>query len=121
MTMTETWRSPAGVPAVLTPYTPEPYVPDDDEEYYDEGWYADFPGQRPPQSYRMVTLWGVTVDDFTVFPLDPWSPYDAASDRLVREGWTPPPPTDEELAQCEHGLSLRLCAGPEHYPMEEER
>lgn len=81
----EVWFSPDGVRCYLHPYVPEP---PDSEEW--EPWYPEQPGMRPPQSYKMVRVDppNTIEDDFTVFPVDPWSPYDAASDRLVREGWT---------------------------------
>lgn len=108
----EIWASPTGERCYLRAVRFE--IPDD-EDY--EPWYPEGPGQRPPQCYRMVgIISGATYDEFTVFPVDPWSPCDAASDLLIREGWTPPPPTPEELATCEHGLSASLCAGPMHYP-----
>lgn len=113
----EVWTSPAGVEAELHAAAFDPYVPETEDEYYDAyEWHADFPGQRPPQRYKMVAADGTVVDDFVVSPCGGWSAYDAASDRLVREGWAPPP-YDE--AECEHGLSLALCAGPGHYPSDE--
>lgn len=105
----EVWESPAGVAATLEPV--------DVPGLLDE-WYPESPGARPPRVYRMVDAAGLTVTEFTVFPVEPWSWYDAASDLLVKEGWTPPPPTAEDLAVCEHGLSVSLCAGPGHYPEE---
>ena len=100
----EIWISPKGNPGELH------YVGTIDE------WYADFPGQRPPACYELRQVGGSGLMRYTVFPLEPWSAYDAISDTLRRDGWTPP--TAEEMAECEHGLSAALCAGPMHYPMD---
>jgi hypothetical protein len=111
----EVWTAPNGVTVWLEPAAFDP-CPDDDG-CDDEGWFAESPGQRPPQRYLLrSTVTGDVLDDFVVFPVEPWSPYDAASDRLIRDGYQPPTPTAEELAECEHGLSQQLCAGPGHYP-----
>lgn len=89
----------------------------DEEAEMWEPWYADFPGQRPPQTYQLTEVGRPfdVVDEFTVFPVGGWSWYDAAQDRLLRDGYDGPPPSEEDLAVCEHGLSQRLCAGPNHY------
>jgi hypothetical protein len=80
-----------------------------------EGWFAEGPGQRAPACYE---LWAGErlVATHTVFPVEPWSAYDAISDRLVAEGWDGPPVEDPGV--CPHGLSAALCAGPGHYPLD---
>ncbi len=80
-------------------------------------WYADQPGQRPPQFYRVFGRRGEPVEDIVVHPVEPWSAYDAVGDKLRARGWEDLAPQDD--ATCEHGLSASLCAGPEHYPMDE--
>lgn len=89
----------------------------DEEAAMWEPWYPDFPGERPPQTYQLTRVGNPydVVAEFTVFPVGGWSWYDAASDRLLRDGYDPPPPTEADLAVCEHGLSARLCSGPNHY------
>lgn len=120
MTTTEAWTDPAGRLAELVavahptaaPLAAEGYP----EDYEDDGWFADFPGQRPPQSYELRSVVdGSVLRSDTVFPVEPWSWYDAIADRLVADGWTPPAPTEAELEECEHGLSAMLCSGPNHY------
>ncbi len=116
MPATETWVSPAGVPVTIKPVAFEPYVPADDEDYFDDAWFPEEPGQRPPQRYLIVAVAdGTTVDDRTVFPYAPWSAYDAIADILLAEGYEPPPLTAEELAECEHGMSAINCSGPNHF------
>ena len=105
----EIWLDPMGRPARLIPVgTPNL-----------DGWYADEPGQRPPYQYRIEAVHNPRLAlTETVFPYEPWSPYDAISDRLTANGFTPPAPTEAEMAVCEHGLSAQLCSGPGHYPMD---
>lgn len=82
-------------------------------------WYPDQKGQRPPATYRVEAVHNARLAlTETVLPVEPWNAYDAISDRLVRMGFTPPPPTEAEMATCVHGLSASLCAGPGHYPMD---
>jgi len=110
----EIWIDPQGRPAYLIPVGPPTLVDEDGE-----GWYPDQPGQRPPYEYRIQAAHNERLAlKRVVFPVEPWSPYDAISDTLIREGFTPPAPTAEELATCQHGLSLSLCAGPGHYPQD---
>jgi hypothetical protein len=104
----EVWTDPAGVRAELIPVANDPEL--------DAEWYPDFPGQRPPRSYELRSGDGSVVRSDTVFPLEPWSWYDAISDRLAADGWSPPALDPAELEQCVHGLSASLCAGPGHYP-----
>lgn len=112
----EVWTSPDGVEAYLTPVPLTP--PDPDDEFY-EPWFAESPGARPPGRYNLIAVDdGRVVFDYTVYPYEPWSWYDAISDILLRDGWEPPPLTEEEMALCEHGMSAWLCAGPSHYPMD---
>jgi hypothetical protein len=108
VTDNELWTSPDGFVCELVP------VPWPDEFE----WYADQPGQRPPRFYELTSVDDVFTEERVVYPVEPWSPYDAISDQLIRDGWTGPPPTEEQLATCEHGLAAWLCAGPEHYPMD---
>lgn len=105
----EIWTTPEGVFVELHP------VPNhfDDE---DGGWFPEEPGQRPPQSYELRDANGSVALAFTVFPNEPWSPYEAASDKLVSWGFAPP--ASEPDALCEHGLSASLCSGPNHYDYE---
>lgn len=112
MTMeAEIWVSPDGIPCELTPVD----LPVDDEE----PWFPESPGQRPPRAYELRAVGDASnvVEHFTVFPVEPWSPYDAVSDRLRAYGWEPPEP--EPYVECEHGLNFDLCAGPMHYPQED--
>lgn len=115
--MNEIWVSPEGLACELH-YVP--FQPSTDDPDW-EPWYPDEPGQRPPAHYELrSTFSGDVAKCLTVFPVEPWSPYDAVSDQLVRNGWHPPPLTPEELAECPHGLSAQLCADPiNHYPREE--
>ena len=106
--MPEIWTSPDGLPAALTLVELPPLADGDD------GWFPEGPGELPPRSYEM-RVGPIAVWERTVFPYEPWSPYDAVSDILRHEGWTPPPPTDAEMAECEHGMSARYCSGPGHY------
>lgn len=107
----EVWMDPQGRPAYLIPVG----APD----FGEDGWYADQPGQRPPFEYRIQAAHNERLAlKWVVFPVEPWSPYDAISDILVAEGFTPPSPSADELLTCQHGLSLSLCAGPGHYPQE---
>ena len=101
----ELWLSPEGVTATLEPAS----WPDDFE------WYAEGPGQRPPQFYEM-RQGAEILKEFVVFPYEPWSPYDAAVDRLRGDGWTLTNPP--EFRTCEHGMNAELCYGPSHYPMD---
>lgn len=104
----EIWLDPLGRPARLIPVG----MPD----YGDDPWFPEQPGQRPPYEYRIEAVHNPRLAlREVVFPVEPWSPYDAISDRLVARGWTPPAPTEEEMAECEHGLSARWCSGPNHY------
>lgn len=81
-----------------------------------DDWYPEEPGQRHPMRYAMVNEAGQDVYAFTVFPLEPWSPYDAASDHLAALGYVM---RDEPVFEtCEHGMDANLCAGPGHYPMD---
>lgn len=127
----EVWTSPSGVACYLSPVSraesdrrEREYLStlSDEEldEWYsvggDEGWYPDFPGEREPLLYELIDVdTGVVVDSFVSRPYEPFNWYDAVSDELTREGWEGPPPTEEDLAVCEHGLSARLCSGPGHY------
>jgi len=74
-------------------------------------WYADDPGQRPPQGYE-ITI-GATIHQTTVSPYEPWSAADALSDHLHAQGWTDLDAVEPD--ECEHGLSADLCSGPAHY------
>ena len=102
--MSEIWTSPDGIACELF------YVGGVDD------WFPEGPGQRPPARYelRVHGHRDIVVEEHTVFPLEPWSPYDAISDRLIAYGWEPPP--SEPEPDCEHGLSANLCHGPNHYP-----
>jgi len=52
-------------------------------------WFAEGPGQRPPQFYEVRELGKIkATDTFAVYPVEPWSAYDAASDKLRGWGWT---------------------------------
>lgn len=102
--MIEVWTSPDGRLAALNPIRST------------HDWYPEGPGHRPPQTYEMTDDNGDPIESFTVFPVEPWSPYDAAFDRLRGMGWVPP--VQEPEPTCEHGLSASLCAGPGHYPMD---
>lgn len=109
----EIWLDPLGRPAELRHVGLTAYDGDD-------AWYAEQPGQLHPHTYEVRNVANPRLRlTRVVFPVEPWSPYDAISDLLVRDGWTPPAATVEELATCEHGLSAQLCAGPNHYPMED--
>ena len=92
------WRTAGGEVVTVEPTQ----WPDDFD------WYPEGPGQRMPQFY--------TVGDrtFPVFPLEPWSPAEALSDLLTSWGWEDLTPQPETLL-CDHGLSLDLCSGPNHY------
>ena len=104
----EIWTDPLGRPAKLIPVG----MPD----FGDDPWFAEAPGQRPPYEYRIEAAHNSRLAlTRVVFPVEPWNAYDAISDILVRDGFTPPPPTAEDLAECEHGLSAHLCTGPNHY------
>jgi hypothetical protein len=106
----EIWLDPMGRPAHLIPVG-EP-VPAEGED----PWFADDPGMRPPFTYRIEAVHNPRLAlTETVCPYEPWNYYDAISDRLIRNGWTPPAPTEGEMAECEHGLSARWCSGPNHY------
>ena len=104
----EVWISPNGTATTLHNVV-LPALPDED------GWFADDPGQGRPVAYELRAADGYVVDSLVVTPYAPWSPYDTVSDALVRDGWTPPAPTDAEDAECEHGMSARLCSGSAHY------
>jgi len=104
--MPEIWISADGLPAELTLVDFAPLADGDD------GWFPEGPGERPPRAYEMRVGPNV-VWERVVFPVAPWSPYDAVADILVAEGWAPPPSDDD--AECEHGMSARLCSGPRHY------
>lgn len=89
---------------------------DEDAEFY-EPWFAEGPGQREPRYYDLVNLTtGESVRLCTGVVYEPWTYFDAISDKLKAWGWTDT--TLEEPGTCEHGLSAALCAGPEHYPMD---
>lgn len=104
--------------ASLTPEALAAHEADLEEYGYDEGWYPDFPGEREPLLYELVDVaTGEVADDtFVSRPYWPDNWYDAVVPSVMARGYEPPPPTEEELAVCEHGLSARLCAGPMHYP-----
>jgi|PlaIllAssembly_1097288.scaffolds.fasta_scaffold00151_3 hypothetical protein len=111
----EIWTTAEGVAAKLLPVDFEPYD-GDDEEFGGYEWFPEGPGQRPPQRYVLEAVeTGEIIFDYTVFPYAPWSPYDAIFDVLMKEGFTPPPPTEAELALCEHGMSANGCSGPNHF------
>jgi len=101
----EIWTDPEGRALDLVPVAQD----------FDDGWYPESPGQRPPQTYHMRDGFGITHAEHTVLPLAPWSAYDAIHDRLQREGWTRDTSNDEPYESCEHGLSASLCSGPNHY------
>lgn len=78
----------------------------------DEPWFPEEPGQtehgfcdsyeiHEPHTYTALNGWHLKCPGFTAEAL-------AA---LEREAAEPP---------CEHGLSARLCAGPAHYPADED-
>ena len=52
-----------------------------------EGWYPESPGERPPQAYELRTLGTGEVERVTVYPVEPWSAYDAITDQLLARGW----------------------------------
>ncbi len=99
----------------------------DEDDGYDEGWYPDFAGDRPPVAYELVAVNGIAGPGGAVTEAKHYytvtgayySAYDEVAHMLYSDGWEGPPPTAEELAECEHGLSARLCAGPGHYPMDD--
>ena len=93
----------------------------DEEDYGDDGWFPESPGERPPVAYKLVPVDGVGDDHHYTVRGAYYCAYDDVAYMLVRDGWTPPPLTEAELATCEHGLSARLCAGPGHYPMDNDR
>lgn len=103
--MTEVWTHDDGSTAELVVADTDP-----------GDWFPESPGHRPPVTYELRSA-GVAVGVWTVFPVEPWGPWDALVDLLAREGWRPPA---EEYRTCEHGLSADLCAGPNHYPNEGE-
>ena len=81
------------------------------------GWYAEAPGEREPQTYRLDnTKTGESITH-TVSPIEPWNAYDAIVDRCVAWGWKDT--TYVDPGKCEHGLSADLCAGPNHYPADD--
>ena len=79
-------------------------------------WFPESPYERPPQTYRIDNNNTGESILTTVFPLEPWSAYDAIGDRLAGWGWTDT--TYEDPGTCEHGMSAALCEGPNHYPMD---
>lgn len=101
----ETWVHPNGLPCKLVPVPTEG----------DGEWFAEEPGQRPPQSYELRPEVPGLKFGFTVHPGELWSAYDAISDELVRTGWHRDTANDEPYRECEHGLSADLCSGPNHY------
>ena len=102
----EVWVSPKGTPCHLVPVEP----PADFE------WYAEGPGQRGVWFYEMRHVGtGTVVASPVARPVEPWSPYDAISDKARAAGWRRLAGEGEEDRQCEHGLSLDLCSGPNHY------
>lgn len=72
-----------------------------------EGWLPDGPGQRPPQQYQVTWLeWSMGIhgivrspsreaEYITIYPLEPWSAYDAITDELHRRGWREQAPTTQ--------------------------
>lgn len=98
------WSAPDGLVLEVVPTQ----WPDDFE------WFAEGPGQRPPQFYDMMASDGITYKSLVVFPVEPWNPADALADKLVSQGYKDLSPIDEET--CEHGMSASLCHGPQHYP-----
>lgn len=106
----EIWRSPKGTECYLVPVS----WPDGFD------WFAEGPGQRPPQFYEMRCVrTGTVVAAPVVYPYEPWSPYDAIHDKAVRAGWERlPHPKDRPFERhygCPHGLSMDRCYGPGHY------
>lgn len=81
-----------------------------------DGWYPEAPGQREPQSYELRNIETGEVERVTVFPVEPWSAYDAITDVLTARGWFNGDRLDR--GTCEHGMSADLCAGPGHYPVD---
>lgn len=109
----ELWSVPEGnFAGQLVELRPAPW-PDDFE------WFAEGPGQRSPQFYDLALKDGTIVRSTVVFPCEPWSPYDAISDKLRAEGYERQDHPDDRHDVCEHGLSANLCSGPNHYPDEE--
>jgi len=102
----EVWVSPKGTPCHLVPVA----TPADFE------WFAEEPGDRAPQFYEMRHVGtGTVVASPVAWPVAPWSPYDAISDKARAAGWRCLDDEGREDRQCEHGLSLELCSGPLHY------
>ena len=58
------------------------------EEQDFEPWFAEEPGQKPPVTFSLITEDGQVFDQITVFPLEPWTAWDAIEDRLMADGWT---------------------------------
>ena len=81
-----------------------------------EGWYPEAPGERPPQAYELRNIETGEVERVTVYPVEPWSAYDAITDVLTARGWFNGDRLDR--GTCEHGMAADLCAGPGHYPMD---
>jgi hypothetical protein len=103
----EIWTDKLGRPAYLIPVGAP--VSEDGE-----GWYADFPGQLPPYEYRIQAQHNPKLAiRKVVFPLAPWTAYDAITDFLLAEGFVPfNVPQD---LQCVHGLTASLCADPTNH------
>jgi hypothetical protein len=102
----EIWTSPKGTRCHLVPVA------------IDLGdWHPESPFERRPQGYELRCVrTGTVVAAPVVTPLEPWSPYDAVSDRARGAGWTRlPHPDDRPYVECEHGLDADLCSGPMHY------
>ena len=87
----EIWTDPTGRPVELE------YVglTGDGEDEFD--WFPESPGHLHPRTYLVGGI------EFVVFPVEPWSPHDAISDTLIREGYEPPPPTPEKEARIGYG------------------
>jgi hypothetical protein len=79
-----------------------------------DGWYPEAPGERAPQSYDLRNIETGEVERVTVYPVEPWSAYDAITDVLTARGWFNGDRQDS--GTCEHGMAADLCAGPGHYP-----
>ena len=97
------WKNQNGAPMTVTPTG----WPDGFE------WFAEGPGQRPPTFYELRSTRTGATEVMAVFPVEPWSAYDAAGDKLRGRGWSDCSPVDHEL--CEHGLAAAMCYGPGHY------
>jgi hypothetical protein len=92
----EVWIDPTGRPVELeyVGLTGDGEEGPDGETYE---WFPESPGHLHPRTYLVGGI------EFVVFPVEPWSPYDAIADILLRDGYTPPPPTEAELARIGYG------------------